>query len=136
MPESNKTSRNRQLKANRDAGLGDEMGRLPVRVKDAGTTLSCLVCKAELKCTKSNTELKNHASGKHGKADYEECFPGAEKICKELMEGGKKQVAKRGEVKPKETKADKKKKNAAGMDDMLSAGLSAGAGKKKATKKK
>ena len=52
MPGSNKTERNRQLKANRDAGLGDEMGRLPSRVKDAGTILTCEVCKAELKCTK------------------------------------------------------------------------------------
>ena len=52
MPGSNKTERNRQLKANRDAGLGDEMGRLPSRVKDAGAILTCEVCKAELKCTK------------------------------------------------------------------------------------
>ena len=51
MPGSNKTERNRVLKANRAAGIGDEMGRI-VRVKDPGITLMCTICKAELKCTK------------------------------------------------------------------------------------
>lgn len=51
MPGSNKTERNRALKANRAAGIGDEMGRI-VRVKDPGVILICTVCKAELKCTK------------------------------------------------------------------------------------
>lgn len=51
MPGSNKTERNRALKANRAAGIGDEMGRI-VRVKDPGVTLVCTICKAELKCTK------------------------------------------------------------------------------------
>lgn len=51
MPGSNKTERNRILKANRAAGIGDEMGRI-VRVKDPGVTLVCSICKAELKCTK------------------------------------------------------------------------------------
>ena len=51
MPGSNKTERNRILKANRAAGIGDEMGRI-VRVKDPGVTLVCTICKAELKCTK------------------------------------------------------------------------------------
>lgn len=139
MPESNKTSRNRQLKANRDAGIGDETGRLPARIKDAGTMLCCDICKSELKCTKTNTELKKHATGKHGKANYEECFPGAEKIMQDLLEKAGKPAAggKGGKAgTPKESKAATKKKNAAGMDDMLSAGLSAGAGKKKAGGKK
>ena len=39
MPGSKKTERNRVLKQNREAGIGDETGRIPVRVKDAGTML-------------------------------------------------------------------------------------------------
>jgi len=41
MAGSNKTERNRQLKQNRAAGIGDETGRIPVRVKEAGTMLTC-----------------------------------------------------------------------------------------------
>ena len=132
MPGSNKTERNRQLKANRDAGIGDEMGRLPARVKDAGTMLTCEVCKAELKCTKTNTEMKQHAAGKHGKANYEECFPGAETVAAEIQGKLSKGTGKGGGGKGGGdglTKAEKKKKVEAGLDDLLSAGL--GAGKKK-----
>ena len=134
MPGSNKTERNRKLKANRDAGIGDENGRLPTRVKDAGIIMLCNVCKSELKCTKTNTELKRHALGKHGKADYEECFPGAEKHAAELLvkvtKGG---VAPGGKTGPSSniTKAEKKKKAAAGLDDLLGAGLSSKPSKKK-----
>ena len=136
MPGSNKTERNRQLKANRDAGIGDEAGRLPARVKDAGTMLACEVCKAELKCTKTNTEMKQHATGKHGKANYEECFPGAEKVAAEIQaklskgpSGGGGKGGRGNGGGDGLTKAEKKKKMEAGLDDLLSAGL--GAGKKK-----
>mmetsp|Transcript_29952 Transcript_29952/g.55065 ORF Transcript_29952/g.55065 Transcript_29952/m.55065 type:complete len:137 (-) Transcript_29952:218-628(-) len=134
MPGSNKTERNRKLKANRQAGIGDADGRIPVRVKDAGIMMVCIVCKSELKCTKTNTELKQHAVGKHGKANYEECFPGAEVHARALMEkvtkggagaGGK------GTEKQGLSKAEKKKKAAAGLDDLLSAGVSSKPGKKK-----
>lgn len=132
MAGSKKTERNRVQKANRAAGIGDETGRIPARVKDAGTTIICLVCKAELKCTKSNTEMKNHALSKHGKANYEECFPGAEKVAAELLA----KVTKGGAAGGKGggggmTKAEKKKQLEGGLDDLLSAGLGAGAGKKK-----
>ena len=133
MPGSNKTERNRQLKQNRAAGIGDETGRIPVRVKEAGTMLTCTVCKQEMKCTKSNTEMKNHAMGKHGKANYEECFVGAEKVAAELLakvsKGGSTSRGKDGSGQGL-TKAEKKKKMEAGLDDMLSAGLSAGKKKK------
>jgi len=128
MAGSKQTERNRKLKQNRAAGIGDETGRIPVRVKDAGTVLTCTVCKAELKCTKSNTEMKNHALGKHGKANYEECFVGADKVAAELLA----KVSKGGSISRGNdgsgglTKAEKKKKMEAGLDDMLSAGLSAG----------
>eukprot|EP00578_Thalassiosira_sp_NH16_P009676 CAMPEP_0181109632 /NCGR_PEP_ID=MMETSP1071-20121207/18281_1 /TAXON_ID=35127 /ORGANISM="Thalassiosira sp., Strain NH16" /LENGTH=133 /DNA_ID=CAMNT_0023193343 /DNA_START=121 /DNA_END=522 /DNA_ORIENTATION=- len=129
MPGSNKTERNRQLKANRDAGLGDEMGRIPARIKDAAITMTCLTCKSVLTCTKTNTELKRHAEGKHGKANYEECFPGAE-VHRAALE---KRVTKdRKEVKGDGlTKAQRRKKAEAGMDDLLSAGICAKAGKGK-----
>ena len=133
MPGSNKTERNRVLKANRAAGIGDEMGRLPVRVKDPGTTIACTICKAELKCTKSNTEMKNHATSKHGVANYEECFPAAESYAKELLEKASKGGSSGGGGKSADglTKAERKKKAAAGLDDLLSAGLSGGKSKGK-----
>mmetsp|Transcript_12533 Transcript_12533/g.26518 ORF Transcript_12533/g.26518 Transcript_12533/m.26518 type:complete len:134 (+) Transcript_12533:59-460(+) len=133
MPESNKGANARRLKANRAAGLGDEMGRLPARVKAEAIMLCCVVCKAELKCTKTNTEMKLHAESKHGKST-EECFPGAEAEAKAIVEklnaakgGGK------GKAADGMTKAQRKKKNAAMADDLLSAGLSTG---KKSTKKR
>jgi len=137
MPESNKGARARQLKANRAAGIGDETGRLPPRTKAEAIMLTCSICKVELKATKTNTELKQHSMGKHGKADVEECFPGAEMAAKGIMErlagkGGGGKGAGGGGI----SKAEKKKKAAAGMDDLLSAGLSAGAGKKKGGKKR
>ncbi|KAL7509052.1 hypothetical protein ACHAXN_006075 [Cyclotella atomus] len=134
MPGSNKTERNRILKANRAAGIGDEMGRI-VRVKDPGVTLVCTICKAELKCTKSNTEMKNHASSKHGKANYEECFEGAEAHAKAIAErvskGGGAAGGGGGKSADGLTKAERKKKADAGLDDLLGAGLAgAKSGKK------
>lgn len=129
MPESNKAAKKRIQKANREAGIGDESGRL-VRVKDPPKMALCCVCQHELKITKTNTELKVHAESKHGKA-LDECFPGAAEIAAELVAaatGGK-----GGSTKGNDggaTKAEKKKKTAAGLDDLLNAGLSAG-GKKK-----
>lgn len=130
MPESNKAERRRIQKANRQAGIGDEMGRV-VRVKDPPKMSQCTVCQLEMKITKTNTELTAHATGKHGKS-IEDCFPGAMEIAVEMQNagkgGGKGAAAKGSGV----TKAEKKKKEAAGLDDMLSAGLSAG--KKKGKK--
>jgi len=129
MPESNKSARARQLKANREAGLGDDKGRL-MREKAAPNMVLCSICMTELKATKTNTELKQHALGKHGKADYEECFAGAEAQMKELIAKTAKTPAGSGKPGGGASKAEKKKKAAAGMDDMLSAGLSGGPAKK------
>ena len=134
MPESNKGANSRRLRANRAAGIGDEMGRLPARVKAEAIMLCCSICKAELKCTKTNTEMKLHAESKHGKTT-EQCFPGAEAQAKVLIE--KLNVGKNGGGKDGTgdglTKAQRKKKNAAMADDLLSAGLSSG---KKSGKKR
>jgi len=134
MPESNKGANARRLKANRAAGLGDESGRLPARVKTEAIMICCVICKSELKCTKTNTEMKLHAEGKHAKLT-EECFPGAEANAKAINEklnvkstGGGKAGASGGL-----TKAQMKKKNAAMAGDLLSAGLSTG---KKSSKKR
>lgn len=127
MPESNKGANARRLKANRAAGIGDEMGRLPARVKAEAIMLCCTVCRAELKCTKTNTEMKVHAESKHGKT-LEECFPGAEAQAKAIADklAGKGPGGKGGKGGDGMTKAERKKKNAAMADDLLSAGLSSG----------
>jgi len=133
MPESNKGANARRLKANRLAGVGDEMGRLPSRVKNEAIMICCLICKSELKCTKTNTEMKLHSESKHGKTT-EECFPGAEAEAKAIVErltttkGGGGKGGGDGL-----TKAQRKKKNASMSDDLLLAGLSIG---KKPSKKK
>ena len=132
MPESNKGANARRLKANRAAGVGDETGRLPSRVKTEAIMICCEICKSELKVTKTNTELKLHAEGKHGKT-LEECFVGAEGHAKEInarLEAGKKGSGGKSSGGGL-TKAEQKKKNADGAFDMLSAGL---AGKKKGKK--
>ncbi len=91
----------------------------------------CAVCQANLKITKTNTELRQHAENKHGKT-LAMCFPNAEKIAEEMLaaqkgggKGGKGGAAQQGK-----SKAKKQKDAADGLDDLLSAGLS-GIGKKK-----
>ena len=131
MPESHKAERARARKQNLAAGLGDESGRMPARVKAEAQMGVCAVCQANLKITKTNTEIRQHAENKHGKT-LAECFPDAEKIAEEMLaaqksggKGGKGGAAKQGK-----NKAQKKKDAADGLDDLLSAGLS-GIGKKK-----
>jgi len=79
------------------------------------------VCQAELRITKTNTELTTHATNKHGKP-LDECFPGAAKIAEEMAQGS----GKKGEEKQGETKAERKKKQTADFNELLSAGLTAG----------
>ena len=83
MPESHKAERRRVQKANRAAGIGDENGRIPARVKEPPKMANCTICQQEMKITKTNTELKAHAESKHGKT-LEDCFPGAAAIAAEL----------------------------------------------------
>ena len=122
MPESNKAERRRIQKANRENGIGDELGRI-VRVKDPPKMSLCTICQAELRITRTNTELTAHANGKHGKT-IQDCFPGATEIAQEMANAGK--PAKSSGGGGGESKAAKKKKEAASVDDLLSAGLSAG----------
>ena len=78
--------------------------------------------------------MKNHASSKHGKANYEECFEGAEAHAKALAEKVSKGNSAGGGDKKSDglTKAERKKKAEAGLDDLLGAGLAgAKTGKKK-----
>lgn len=107
-------------------GIGDEQGRM-VRVKDPPKLSKCTICQLELKITKTNTELTQHAQSKHGKP-LDECFPGATEAAEEL----KAAVGKGGNADNSQgqngglTKAQKKKKTEAAMDDLLNAGLSSG----------
>jgi hypothetical protein len=135
MPESNAAAKKRQQKANRALGLGDADGRM-VRVKEEPKLSKCTVCSQEMKITKTNTELIAHATSKHS-ITLEECFPGSTAVSAELAavaEAGKKSTGSkgRGDSSGGTTKAEKKSKSAAGLDDLLSAGL--GGGKKKGKK--
>lgn len=135
MPESNSAAKRRIQKQNRAVGIGDEMGRLPARVKEAPKLSHCTVCQAEMKITKTNTELDAHATSKHGKT-LEECFPGATAVAEEMMAALAKNKGGSGSGgggggSGGLTKAERKKKEQAGMDDLLSAGL----GGKKSSKK-
>jgi Zinc-binding len=134
MPESNAAAKKRQQKANRAAGIGDEQGRL-VKVKDPPKMSMCTVCHLEMKITKTNTELKAHATSKHN-STLDACFPGAAATAEEMIAlatGGKgKQGAAAAAATGKgPTKADKKAKDAAGLDDLLNAGLTGGKKKDK-----
>mmetsp|Transcript_18891 Transcript_18891/g.22685 ORF Transcript_18891/g.22685 Transcript_18891/m.22685 type:complete len:132 (-) Transcript_18891:202-597(-) len=131
MPESHKAERRRVQKANRAAGIGDEMGRMAARVKEPPKMSKCTICHYELKITKTNTELTAHAESKHGKP-IDECFPGAKEAAEDMLKNAQGNKGKAGGG-PSLTKAERKKKAAAGMDDLLSAGLSSG--KKKGNKK-
>jgi hypothetical protein len=96
-----------------------------VRVKEAPKMARCTVCQIELKITKTCTELKAHAEGKHGKT-LEEAFPGAAAIAAELAaakpgKGGAAAAA------PAAKKGGKKKGGDIGdLDDLLAAGLNVG----------
>ena len=133
MPESNKAARARKLKQNRAAGIGDENGRMPARLKAAAQMSKCVECAMEFKITKTNTELKQHAENKHGNT-VEVCFPGADKISAELAnansKGGKGDKA-GGDKAP----GKKKKPTGADLDDLLSEGLSSASISKKNGKK-
>ncbi|KAK1737072.1 hypothetical protein QTG54_001274 [Skeletonema marinoi] len=132
MPESHKAENARRKKQNIAAGIGDESGRI-VRVKAEAKMGRCIECQAELKITKTNTELKLHSENKHGKT-IDICFPGAEAISAEMknaVAGGKKG----NDAKASSGKGGKKasKEN---LDDLLMAGMAGGPGAKKKKGKK
>ena len=132
MPESNAAAKKRQFKTNRALGIGDETGRIPPRQKEPPKLMNCNVCQQEMTVTKSNTELTAHAESKHGKP-LEECFPGATALAEEMLAAATKNKGGDKGSSDGMTKAERKKKANAGMDDLLSAGLG---GKKASGKKK
>mmetsp|Transcript_1603 Transcript_1603/g.1957 ORF Transcript_1603/g.1957 Transcript_1603/m.1957 type:complete len:134 (-) Transcript_1603:118-519(-) len=133
MPESHKAERRRAQKQNVAAGIGDENGRIPHRVKAEAKIAKCVICQQEFTITKSNTELKVHAENKHGKT-IEVCFPGAEAIAADMQKAGGK---KGKETKSESSKAKKKASTKIDLDALLDAGISGGPGakKKKGSKK-
>lgn len=91
--------------------------------------LLCTVCQLEMKCTKTNTELKLHSESKHGK-QLEDCFPGATKIAEEMLAAVSKGKVGSADGTGKDgggstTKAERKGKEASALGDLLSAGLDA-----------
>lgn len=76
MPASGKMLKSRQQAANRAAGIGDEQGRLPSRVKAAAVMANCTQCMTEIKMTKTNTEAKTHWEARHPACTFATCFPG------------------------------------------------------------
>lgn len=76
MPASKKQLIAHQHKLNREAGIGDENGRLPARVKPVEVHAKCTNCGQEIRVTKTNTELRSHAESKHPTFTFAQCFPG------------------------------------------------------------
>ncbi len=75
MPASGKMLKNQQYAKNRELGIGDASGRLPSRVKPEEKNARCTICGIEIRMTKTNTEIKQHAESKHPKSTFAECFP-------------------------------------------------------------
>ncbi|KAL7536696.1 hypothetical protein ACHAXR_007344 [Thalassiosira sp. AJA248-18] len=133
MPESHKAERRRKQKQNAAAGIGDENGRIPVRIKTEAPIAKCSECQQEFKITKTNTEVRLHSENKHGKT-VAHCFPEAEAISAELQ----KAAASTGGKKGKDAKTGSGKGKKAGTDDLdalLMAGVAGGPGAKKKGKK-
>eukprot|EP00597_Dinobryon_sp_UTEXLB2267_P000546 CAMPEP_0170062684 /NCGR_PEP_ID=MMETSP0019_2-20121128/3819_1 /TAXON_ID=98059 /ORGANISM="Dinobryon sp., Strain UTEXLB2267" /LENGTH=134 /DNA_ID=CAMNT_0010268895 /DNA_START=49 /DNA_END=453 /DNA_ORIENTATION=+ len=76
MPASGKMLKSREQAANRAAGIGDENGRLPARVKAAEVLARCTICSHEIRMTKKNVEAKSHFESKHPTSTFAICFPG------------------------------------------------------------
>jgi hypothetical protein len=132
MPASSKMLKNKEQAKNRAAGIGDETGRMPSRVKAEEVNLKCNICFKEIRKTKLNVEAATHCKSLHPTVPFTQCFPGCpdpgaiEEAAKEAAkEGGKIDVdfiraeaAKKksleeggtvkvkGEVKPKKKKED------------------------------
>lgn len=137
MPESNAAKTRRLQKNNRLNGIGDEHGRL-VRVKDPPKLLKCTICQHELKVTKTNTELTQHALSRHNITDIEQCFPTATALAQEMIDallstkgGSAKAGASTTTSAGAGATAKASKKASSGLDDLLNAGLTGGSIKKK-----
>lgn len=76
MPASHKMLKNKEQKANRALGVGDEQGRMPSRVKVAETMGRCSICSTEIRMTKKNIEARAHYDSRHPTSTFAICFPG------------------------------------------------------------
>ena len=76
MPASHKMLKSRQQAANRAAGIGDEQGRLPSKVKAAEVMARCTICSQEIRMTKKNIEAVSHFTSRHPTSTFITCFPG------------------------------------------------------------
>ena len=77
MPASSKMLKNKQQKANREAGIGDADGRIPSRVKAEEVNGICQKCFTAIRMTAKNVEALQHCNSKHAGNTFAECFPGA-----------------------------------------------------------
>jgi len=126
MPEGHKAERARAKKQNIANGIGDANGILPGRAEKLTIMIKCTVCMNELKATKTNAELNAHLN-KHAGMTLEECFPGAGVASTQLSAAAPGKGGAMASAAPSgPTKAEKKKKASAGLDDLLSAGLDTG----------
>ena len=76
MPASGKMLKSREQAANRAAGIGDEQGRLPARIKAAEVMANCTICSGTIRMTKKNIEAKAHFDSRHPTSTFSICFPG------------------------------------------------------------
>ncbi len=78
MPGSKKVAANRARAENIANGVGDETGRIPVRVKAEKPAVKCALCFQEFLITKTCTEIKVHVANKHAGSTHAQCFAGVE----------------------------------------------------------
>lgn len=92
------------------------------KASTAKPEMICSSCKQVFLLTKSNADAKRHHMGKHSKMTWEECFPEIAKVEADLLAEAELEKANRVtcQVVPKKPS---KKKQAADMDDLLSAGI-------------
>lgn len=115
MALGNKALKRRNQAADAKAGIVRDSIELR-KIATAKPEMFCSVCKQMFLLTKSNADARRHASGKHDKMSFEECFPEIVRIEADLAAEAAKPAAK---VAAK--KAPKKKVE--NLDDLLSAGI-------------
>ena len=69
--------KSREQAANRAAGIGDEQGRMPSRVKAVEVMIKCTQCSTEIRATKKNIEAMTHVTSRHPSCTFSTCCPGA-----------------------------------------------------------
>jgi hypothetical protein len=150
MPASKKMLKNKEQKANREAGIGDAQGRRPSQVKKPEVTANCTKCMTGLRMTKTNADAKMHVDSKHPGVPFADCFPGqydptaaaAAPVEEETTEEGKLDIDRiRAEARdrighaegavPVITDEKKKKKGKEDLSHLFAAAELGGTGRKK-----